>query len=771
METKSCQRCHKLLRIEAKVCNRCGGQDFIPVAATRSRKTVKLALPQEEASFPSDAPASSHRAGHYSGLHPEDQPYQSSFLPVLPAAAPAAVVEKEPEALLLPMREDAYATLEEPSEEPASRRRVATYTPLPEPRQQRSLQTYPAAPPDAIYAPEPIDAQDGEVADIPTTVDVVLPPQPWEPMPLVTRPKQRGGAVRGGLIPVLLVLSCLSFLVATSILAFLLVNSKPVPIHGPEMIVESPSAFEAGSFRIGDTIDIIGKGFPGNDWLTFTRDDNVQITDQDNKPLRVLTYPSGNFSVEIMVTKKWSDGAHVIFATDQQKRSVSVSVLIVSAPPTPPQLRLSASSINAGPDKMGAVTEEHLALFNAGGGKVSWTAKSNSSWLSTNPQSGTIVGSFQQIVVIINRGVLAPGNYSGHLTFTQQASDGEGPLTLTLPVTMAVKAAPQQSTQFPPNLAPSTVALAFAGTPVNNPAGQALTLQNTGGQVLNWSVATTTTDGGNWLSVTQTSGTLFAGQSEVVTVSVSTAGLSAGTSYTGALTFAYGASSASVAVTLAVNPQPMPALAVQPANGLAFHSFQGQNPPAQSFTISNPGTAPLNWEITEDANGQAYAQLSQTSGTLPAGHSISITVTPSIAQVQAATVNAVITVGSSIKSQQVPVTFVIVNQAQISLNTNALSFNHDTSITNSTQTILLTDTGSATLDWGLTISSSSQVQWLTVDTTTGSLEPSTTTFINVTCDSSNLQPGTYTATIQLYDTDAGTLVQPQTVTVTLVVSS
>ena len=77
METKRCQRCHKLLRADAPVCNRCGGLDFLQVTQARSGRTGAT---KEPPSIPSNPPASPHRAGHYSGLHPEDQPYQSSFL-------------------------------------------------------------------------------------------------------------------------------------------------------------------------------------------------------------------------------------------------------------------------------------------------------------------------------------------------------------------------------------------------------------------------------------------------------------------------------------------------------------------------------------------------------------------------------------------------------------------------------------------------------------------------------------------------------------------
>jgi hypothetical protein len=43
-------------------------------------------------------------------------------------------------------------------------------------------------------------------------------------------------------------------------------------------------------------------------------------------------------------------------------------------------------------------------------------------------------------------------------------------------------------------------------------------------------------------------------------------------------------------------------------------------------------------------------------------------------------------------------------------------------------------------------------------------------FINVTCAHSTIKPGTYTATLTLKDTDANTIVAPQTITIKLVVS-
>src|SRR5579863_3135810 len=100
METKRCQRCHKLLRVDAQICSRCGGHDFLQVTHARNKHTGVLASNETvslHSNPPPSPPSSPHRAGHYSGLHPEDQPYQSSFLPVqhpLVQAKPALEVEE-----------------------------------------------------------------------------------------------------------------------------------------------------------------------------------------------------------------------------------------------------------------------------------------------------------------------------------------------------------------------------------------------------------------------------------------------------------------------------------------------------------------------------------------------------------------------------------------------------------------------------------------------------------------------------------------------------
>jgi len=229
-----------------------------------------------------------------------------------------------------------------------------------------------------------------------------------------------------------------------------------------------------------------------------------------------------------------------------------------------------------------------------------------------------------------------------------------------------------------------------------------------------------------------------------------------------------------VMVTMIVSPPPVAKLAVT-TNNLTFNAIQGQNPLPQSFTISNLGNAPLNWGITEDKNITPIATVSPSRGALAASGSITITVTPMITQVTAGVVDGFITIvdtdaGSFVKSQQVKVTFTIVNQAVIDVDSNQIAFDHNSIITISTQSFLITDRGSAPLNWTIQISNSSPISWLSVDNSGGTLVPSGLDFVNVTCDSTHLSTGTYKATLQVKDTDAGTPVTPQTITVTITVS-
>jgi hypothetical protein len=93
METKRCAYCHKLQRASARLCRGCG-HPFAPQPRVRSASSYLTR--------PSLPPASPHLVGHYSGLHPEDQPYQSNIMTAQRPIEPEPWSQPEPEQIILP---------------------------------------------------------------------------------------------------------------------------------------------------------------------------------------------------------------------------------------------------------------------------------------------------------------------------------------------------------------------------------------------------------------------------------------------------------------------------------------------------------------------------------------------------------------------------------------------------------------------------------------------------------------------------------------------
>jgi hypothetical protein len=291
--------------------------------------------------------------------------------------------------------------------------------------------------------------------------------------------------------------------------------------------------------------------------------------------------------------------------------------------------------------------------------------------------------------------------------------------------------------------------------------------------LLNWTVSTTTTNGGNWLSASPTSGQLVAGAKGTVTISANVNGLQPN-AYQGAVTFSYGMLSKQMAVSLTVSTPPVPVINIQ-VHTLSFSTLKGTNPAPRTFTITNTGNAMLNWVANEDAIAATYAPVTPSRGSLAPTKSATITVSPSILQLGGGTLTGTITIadsdtGSTVPGQKIAVSITVLDQAVIGVAIQTMNFSNDSTFQNTWQPLVLTNTGSADLNWTLTIPSSSSSSWLSVDSTSGMLVSEDSTVIDVNCDSSQLSPGTYTASLQISDSDPNTPVASQTVDVVLVVS-
>src|SRR5215469_14441800 len=377
MNTKRCVYCHKLSPVDARSCIHCS-RPFARTTRPGRRldsggtATVKRSRPSggRRASTP---PASLHHVGHHPGLHPEDQPYQSSVMSIQRPPKP------EPE----PLNGAAQANKRLPHQETEKMRLAAAATEL-----------------TPAFAPQ-IDYMKLPVTPLPQ-LDV---------SDLATLPRVPRKVVLGGRnVPTMLIVACLLLLIATSVFAYVFINKKP-ELPAP-ILTATP-----GQFRVNDTFILAGNNFGARDVVDFTRDVNIVMRAGNGSPLKVRTDDTGNFSVQITVQSDWSLGQHLIHATDEaQQLSVSTAITIQQAPPTPPSLHLLNTSVNFGAGPSGKSSTQIVILTNAGGGQLTWQASSDQTWLTVTPNSGTFSGK-AFVVLMVNRGALAAQTYNGNVKF------------------------------------------------------------------------------------------------------------------------------------------------------------------------------------------------------------------------------------------------------------------------------------------------------------------------------------------------------------------
>ena len=156
-----------------------------------------------------------------------------------------------------------------------------------------------------------------------------------------------------------------------------------------------------------------------------------------------------------------------------------------------------------------------------------------------------------------------------------------------------------------------------------NPASMQYTLQNTGGQDLNW----TATVDKDWVTLSQTSGTLTPGQSINVIVSINDKAKNLpAAQHSATVTFrntSYQQSDITRLVNLTVIVPPQ--LSVTPADNFISSGPVGGpfTPSSKSYILQNTGGQALNWTVNVNQN---WVSLSQTTGTLNAGEQTTVVV-------------------------------------------------------------------------------------------------------------------------------------------------
>jgi hypothetical protein len=158
--------------------------------------------------------------------------------------------------------------------------------------------------------------------------------------------------------------------------------------------------------------------------------------------------------------------------------------------------------------------------------------------------------------------------YTGFATFAVEVPTGSDAINVMLAPASTIA------------VAPASLQFAYATTGAV-PAPQSVQLSNTGGGTLAWSAVTNA----SWLAVTPSSGTA----PSTLSVSVSPAGLSAGTYLASIQISAAGATNSpvAVAVTLTVTATGPASLAVAPQELMYSYTVGGAVPAAQAVSITN----------------------------------------------------------------------------------------------------------------------------------------------------------------------------------------
>jgi uncharacterized protein (TIGR03437 family) len=267
------------------------------------------------------------------------------------------------------------------------------------------------------------------------------------------------------------------------------------------------------------------------------------------------------------------------------------------------------------------IPAQTFQVLNLGQGTMNWQARATTAdgrnWLSVTPSSGTSqAGSTAapQVIVGVNPSQLKAGVYVGLLTFEAQGAPNSPQAGIVLANILASGSDPLGLVQPAGSI--------FIGTAgASSPAQQQLTLTSTGGRQAQFTTSVQVTGGGNWLSVTPSTGSLSA--STPLYVQANTSGLPAGI-YTGTITVTLSTGkSQEVAVALVLTATPLAAGAPGPA--LAFERDPGSQAActasklaivetvlAGNFSLSVGWPAAMRTQVIDDC-GQPAATATVTA--------------------------------------------------------------------------------------------------------------------------------------------------------------
>ena len=408
------------------------------------------------------------------------------------------------------------------------------------------------------------------------------------------------------------------------------------------------------------------------------------------------------------------------------------------------------------------VTQKPLTVTSSGGALGFSAVASvnpnpgNVQWLSVSPTSA---GTPATLTVTVTPGALPPGTYIGTITLNSPTASNP---SQNVQVTLNVSAQPL--------LDLSTNSLNFTYQVGGaTPADQTVTPNATTAN-LNYTIAVSTNNTGNWLSFIASGVT-----PAPVTVSVNPVGLPPG-NYTGSLTFnAVGNGPQVVQVSLTVTSNPT--ISASPGSLVFNYQTTQAQPPAQVISVTS-GNTPLGFTVSATtSNNVAWLLVGQPSAaSTPA--TFTVAVSPSGLAPGTYTGTVIITApGVSNPNPApgcsgtvcVPVTLNVSNTALLSANPTSITFAAQLGNSPNPQNVIVNSTGEAvTYTATANIISPPGGSWLTVGGPVAPASSATPSTFFVGVISQTLTAGVYKATITLHPSNGNPdVVIPVTLTIAL----
>jgi uncharacterized protein (TIGR03437 family) len=429
-------------------------------------------------------------------------------------------------------------------------------------------------------------------------------------------------------------------------------------------------------------------------------------------------------------------GALSVFSSDSVGfHSVPVNVSVSSIGVNPATLTFQYTvGGNAPPAQSSALTVPSGTSVGAPTASATWL------------QAGLIGTPTNAVQVQINTSVaqnLAPGTYTGYITLTPSTGT-----QASVQVTLVVSAAP--------TLTPNPTSLSFnyqvGGT--NNLLTQPIAL-TAGTQDVNYTLA-----GDSWFTFSQPSGTVKAGQTLAVNVTIAPPAACTPTAspcnYNLVLNTAGPAQSIPVKLTVSTNPL----LNISPTSIPPFTYQVGTTPPA---TVSvTPGSTGAALPYTATAS-TSWLTVTPTSGTTPTP--VLIGVSPGA--LGPGTYTGTVSFAGGGVTQSITVTLTVTNNPMLVASASPLWFAYQIGQASpAPQNIALTSSNGMPLSYSATTTAS----WLIL---TGQTSGATNNLFTVSANTSGLTAGTYTGHIAITATNQQTLAALTAVDipVTLYVSS